>query len=82
MTSTRRWGAVWALLVASSGVYFLGDNEADNDLWVHVRIGLQVIAEGVPRVDTWSYTAAGLGLLFKKCWLGAARLLFKRLSQP
>lgn len=60
MTSTRRWGAVWALLVASSGVYFLGDNEADNDLWVHVRIGLQVISEGVPRVDTWSYTAAGL----------------------
>lgn len=59
MSPARRRGAVWTLLVAAGGVYLLGDNEADNDLWVHVRIGLEVLERGVPRVDTWSYTAAG-----------------------
>ena len=50
----------WALLACSSAVYFLSDNEADNDLWVHLLIGRRILASRtVPRVDDWSYTAAG-----------------------
>ncbi len=48
----------WGLLVVSSAVYFLGDNEADNDLWVHLLIGRQILGTGaVPRIDSLSYTA-------------------------
>jgi len=55
-----RWvSRAWVLLVASSALYFLADNEADNDLWIHVRVGLDVLAAGIPRVDSYSYTAAG-----------------------
>lgn len=50
----------WALLVLSSAVYFLGDHEADNDLWMHLYSGRRILAAGaVPRVDDASYTAAG-----------------------
>jgi len=50
----------WTLLLGSSAVYFFTTNEADNDLWGHVRFGRDIIARGaVPRVDTYSYTAAG-----------------------
>lgn len=48
------------LLVVSSSFYFLCDNEADNDLWVHLLTGLRIAHSGaVPRVDDLSYTAAG-----------------------
>lgn len=50
----------WVLLIASSALYFLADNEADNDLWVHLFSGRRILADGaVPRVDDASYTAAG-----------------------
>ncbi|MDX2166356.1 MAG: hypothetical protein SF182_04810 [Deltaproteobacteria bacterium] len=50
----------WMLLIASSALYFLADNEADNDLWVHLFSGRRILALGaVPRVDDASYTAAG-----------------------
>lgn len=55
--SFRSWS--WALLVIASGLYFLSGNEADNDLWVHVRVGLDVLAAGPPRIDAYSYTALG-----------------------
>lgn len=60
--SAARWGArAWTLLAASSALYFLADNEADNDLWVHVLAGRQILSRGaVPRLDELSYTAAGL----------------------
>jgi hypothetical protein len=59
--SAARWVAgAWTLLAASSALYFLGDNEADNDLWVHVFSGRQILSHGaVPRIDDLSYTAAG-----------------------
>ena len=50
----------WALLVASSALYFLGDHEADNDLWMHLYSGRRILAEAaIPRLDDASYTAAG-----------------------
>jgi hypothetical protein len=57
-----RWVArAWMLLIASSALYFLADNEADNDLWIHVWSGRVILASrAVPRVDAFSYTAAGL----------------------
>jgi len=90
--SARRWSAVWGLLVAATGLYLFSDNEADNDLWVHVRLGLELLAGGVPRADTWSYTAAGSPLVDHE-WLlhallgglyraagGPALLLFKLMA--
>ncbi len=51
---------LWALLLASSVLYFFSINEADNDLWGHVLFGRHFLAQGaVGRVDTCSYTAAG-----------------------
>ena len=48
----------WALLVVSSALYFLGDHEADNDLWMHLYSGQRIVAEsavprkhGVPRLQ-------------------------------
>jgi hypothetical protein len=60
--AAARWVArAWMLLIVSSALYFLADNEADNDLWVHLFSGRLILAAGaVPRVDTLSYTAAGL----------------------
>jgi hypothetical protein len=53
-------GRPWALLLGSSLLYFFTTNEADNDLWGHVLFGRDILAAGaVPRVDTYSYTAAG-----------------------
>lgn len=58
----RTWLArAWVLLGVSSALYFLADNEADNDLWVHLASGRRILADGaVPRLDDLSYTAAGL----------------------
>ncbi|MEO8606057.1 MAG: hypothetical protein ABI629_26035, partial [bacterium] len=60
--AARRWLVrAWALLVASSALYFLADNEADNDLWMHLFSGRRILASGaVPRLDDASYTAVGL----------------------
>ena len=60
--AAERWLVrAWALLVASSALYFLADNEADNDLWVHLFSGRRILERGaVPRLDDASYTAAGL----------------------
>lgn len=60
--SAARWCArAWALLIASSALYFFADNEADNDLWVHLFTGRLIVSTGaVPRIDHLSYTAAGL----------------------
>ncbi len=57
-----RWVArAWMLLIASSALYFLADNEADNDLWIHVWSGQLILAaHAVPRADAFSYTATGL----------------------
>ena len=56
-----RWvNRAWALLAASSALYFLAGNEADNDLWMHLFAGRLIVARGaVPQVDEFSYTAAG-----------------------
>lgn len=56
-----RWRrAAWTLLAASSAIYFLSGNEADNDLWWHVLVGRRILeSASVPRVDHLSYTAAG-----------------------
>lgn len=46
--------------VLSTTVYFGSANEADNDLWMHLFVGRQIWEVGaVPRVDSFSYTAAG-----------------------
>ena len=50
----------WALLVATSALYFLSDNEADNDLWVHLLSGRAILSSGsAPHRDTLSYTVSG-----------------------
>jgi hypothetical protein len=50
----------WTVLLGSSVVYFFTTNEADNDLWGHVLFGRDILTAGaIPRVDTYSYTAAG-----------------------
>jgi hypothetical protein len=60
VAAAERWlERAWLLLVASSALYFLGDNEADNDLWVHLFSGRVIVAAGPPHVDGFSYTAAG-----------------------
>jgi hypothetical protein len=57
---SRLLASAWALLVATSAFYFLGDREADNDLWMHLYSGRRILAAGaVPRLDDASYTAAG-----------------------
>jgi len=50
----------WAVLAAASALYFVADNEADNDLWVHLFLGRRLLSgAGIPRTDDLSYTAAG-----------------------
>ena len=59
-TADRSERAVWALLLASSALYFFTINEADNDLWGHILFGREMVAAGViPRIATHTYTAAG-----------------------
>ncbi|MBI4516394.1 MAG: hypothetical protein HY699_11335 [Deltaproteobacteria bacterium] len=50
----------WMVFIASSALYFLSANEADNDLWGHLRFGQAIIAAaGVLRHDPYSYTVPG-----------------------
>lgn len=85
-TSDRVQQAAWLLLAATSTLYFLGTNEADNDLWVHLLVGCRIAGGWFPVRDDLSYTAAGtawidhewlahaaLGLLWE---LGGARALW------
>ncbi len=52
--------AALVLLVAVGSLPFLLNVGADPDLWWQVRTGERIIDEGsVPRVDDWSFTAAG-----------------------
>lgn len=63
---------VWPLLAASSALYFVSDNEADNDLWVHLLVGRQILTErALPRTDQWSFTASG-GRWVDHEWLAQA----------
>lgn len=51
---------LWALLLTSSVLYFFWNNEADNDLWGHLRFGRDLIAASTfPSLDSYTYTAAG-----------------------
>lgn len=60
LLNDRRQSAAWGLLVLTSTVYFMADNEADPDLWVHLLTGRRILeSAAVPRVDDLSYTAAG-----------------------
>jgi hypothetical protein len=60
VAGSRVFDFAWALFAFSSAVYFLCDNEADNDLWVHLLTGLRILRSGsIPRVDDLSYTATG-----------------------
>src|SRR5262245_50423636 len=44
----------------TSALYFLSDNEADNDLWVHLLAGREILAaRALPTTDTWSFTSGG-----------------------
>ncbi len=66
--------AVWLLFAATSALYFLAGNEADNDLWVHLLLGKRMLASGaIPRVDDLSFTATGAPWVDHE-WL--AQLLF------
>lgn len=50
----------WLTLALTSALYFLSDNEADNDLWIHLLTGLEILsARALPTVDTWSFTSGG-----------------------
>jgi hypothetical protein len=62
------------LLALTSAVYFLSDNEADNDLWIHLLTGREIVAAGaLPTADTWSFTSAGTAWVDHE-WL--AQILF------
>lgn len=81
----------WLLLLGSSVLYFFSINTADNDLWGHLLFGRTILARGaIPRVDTFSYTAAGfpwmnhewlsqvlLATIYR--WAGASGLLFLKM---
>lgn len=54
------------VLVAASGVY------ADADLWWHIASGREILADGPPHVDTWSYIAAGRAWIHHEWIVGAA----------
>lgn len=83
--ASRSWiGAAWALLTVSSAVYFLADNEADNDLWMHLFSGARVLARrAVPRIDDASYTAVGCPWIDHE-WLAQVGMagLFQGLGSP
>ena len=78
---------LWALLLASSILYFFSINEADNDLWGHVLFGRQILTQGsIAGADTYSYTVVGqpwvnhewlsqvlLGAVYQ--WAGSSGLL-------
>jgi hypothetical protein len=49
-----------ACVVGASAAYFWGTNLADEDLWNHLNFGtLKLRTLAVPRLEAWSYSAAG-----------------------
>ncbi len=56
-----RWvSRAWKLLAASSALHLFSDNQADNDLWIHLLVGREILQSGeIPRTDHLSYTATG-----------------------
>lgn len=63
---------VWLLLVVWAGVVtFFPDGNVD--VWLHLRVGEEVIREGVPHVDAWSATASGRPFIAHE-WLAGVLL--------
>lgn len=83
---------IWLLFAATSALYFLADNEADNDLWVHLLLGRRMLGgSGIPRADDLSFTATGaawvdhewlLQILFAAIfeWTGASGLWLAKIA--
>ncbi len=63
---------IWLLFAGTSALYFLAGNEADNDLWVHLLLGKDILSTGtIPRVDHLSFTASGAAWVDHE-WLAQA----------
>lgn len=59
----REWMAVWIdrglmLVILLACALCVSHHNADPDLWGHVRYGMDLLAEGLPSVNTFSYNAA------------------------
>jgi hypothetical protein len=55
LLSEARWTVILSIAIATA------DNFADPDLWVHILTGQTILRTGhIPRLDTYSYSAAGL----------------------
>jgi hypothetical protein len=53
------WRASLVLLAAALLCFILRPTQADNDLWGHLRFGLDILqSHSIPRVDPYSYTQA------------------------
>jgi hypothetical protein len=61
---TRRLIPLWSLYVIAAtavGVVAAARPLSDPDIWWHIRLGRQILANhALPHVETWSFTAAGL----------------------
>jgi len=51
-----------------------------NDLWMHLRLGQDILAAGVPKVETYSYTASGRPFVYHEWLSGVALHLVERLG--
>jgi hypothetical protein len=51
-----------------------------NDLWMHLRLGQDILASGIPRVETYSYTAFGRPFVYHEWLSGVALHLVNRLG--
>lgn len=71
------------VLVASSGSYFFSLPVADNDLWGHIFFGRRILAEGLPALNQYSYTAPAHPWInheiFAECCFAA---IYDRLGSP
>lgn len=55
-----RWSRAFNLLLLAAALAAVGPNNADPDIWGHVRYGQEVLATGqLPRTATHTFTAAG-----------------------
>ncbi len=58
-SNPRLWRASLVLLAAALLCFVLLPTQADNDLWGHLRFGLDILqSHSIPRVDPYSYTQA------------------------